>query len=110
MSAACPLSGLKPAQLQEITAAFQEFDENGNGSISPAEMKECLRKSKVPYEDGEVTEVIASMDSNNDGNVSFEEYLEFMAHVYRGTIKEYKPKKTTGAKTQATGTKPQAKK
>ncbi len=98
MSTDSLITSLKPAQLMEIVKAFQEFDGNGNGSISPAEMKECLRKSKIQYEDSEVSQVIANMDSNNDGDVSFEEYLNFMAHAYTGKIKQFQPKKKTVTK------------
>jgi Ca2+-binding EF-hand superfamily protein len=89
------IAKLKPAELEEITKAFREFDGNNNGSITSQEMKECLRKSKIPYQDSEVAEVIASMDNNHDGTVSFEEYLEFMAYAYSGQIKKYQSGKTS---------------
>jgi Ca2+-binding EF-hand superfamily protein len=95
------ISKLKPDQLQEIITAFQDFDDNRNGSISPQEMKECLRRSKIPTEDAEINQVISNMDSDNDGHVSFEEYLKFMAHVYSGKIKQYKSDQSSGSKQPA---------
>jgi Ca2+-binding EF-hand superfamily protein len=93
-----PLSKLKPEQIKEITTAFKEFDSNNNGSITPSEMKACLRKSKVPYNDGEVDQVIKNMDSDGDGDVSFDEYMKFMAYTFTGHLDEYKPAKSTGKK------------
>jgi Ca2+-binding EF-hand superfamily protein len=80
---------LKLDEIEEITKAFRAFDENQNGSITPAEMRECLRRSKIPYQDVEIDRVISSMDSNEDGAVSFEEYMDFMAHVYTGNINQF---------------------
>jgi len=96
------ISKLKPAEVQEIVTAFKEFDANDNGSITPQEMKECLRKSKIPFQDAEVEEVIKSMDNNQDGTVSFEEYMEFMAYAFSGQIKKYTPKTKDGSKTRTT--------
>jgi Ca2+-binding EF-hand superfamily protein len=94
-------SQLKPDQIQEITTAFQEFDGNNNGSITPEEMKECLARSKIPYEDADVDQVIKDMDHNRDGSVSFDEYLRFMAHAYTGKIKQLKSTKSSGSKQDA---------
>jgi len=91
------ISKLKPSELKEITTSFKEFDGNDNGFITPQEMKECLRKSKIPFEDADVEDVIKSMDNNRDGTVSFDEYMEFMAYAFTGQIKKYSPGKTSGS-------------
>jgi Ca2+-binding EF-hand superfamily protein len=79
---------LRPDQIQEITTAFMEFDSNRNGIISSQEMRECLRRSNIQYQDGEVDRVISSMDFNRDGNVSYDEYMKFMARVYTGQLND----------------------
>jgi calmodulin len=73
---------LTPDQVLEVTTAFKEFDNNGNGFITSDEMKECLRRSNVNHDDDEVDEVMTSMDSNRDGTVSFDEYLKFMSKMF----------------------------
>jgi Ca2+-binding EF-hand superfamily protein len=93
-----PVSKLKPDQVKEITTAFNEFDVNGNGSITSHEMKECLRKSNVPYKDAEVDQVIKNMDSNGDGAVSFDEYMKFMAFVFTGQLNQFQPAKPSATK------------
>jgi len=82
------VSKLKPDQVQELTTAFQAFDENRNGFITPEEMKECLRRSKIPHENAEVQRVISAMDYNNDGKVSYAEYMKFMALAYTGDMNQ----------------------
>jgi hypothetical protein len=80
---------LKPDQVQEITTAFMEFDGNRNGFITPSEMKECLRRSNIQFQDAEVDRVMANMDLNHDGSVSYDEYMKFMARVYTGQFDQF---------------------
>jgi calcium-dependent protein kinase len=80
------VSKLNPEQIQELTTAFQAFDGNKNGFITSEEMKECLRRSKIPHQNAEVQRVISAMDYNKDGKVSFAEYMKFMAMAYNGEV------------------------
>lgn len=80
---------LRPDQVQEITTAFMEFDGNRNGVITAQEMKECLRRSNIQYQDAEVDRVISNMDTNRDGTVSYDEYMKFMARVYTGQFDQF---------------------
>jgi hypothetical protein len=80
---------LKPDQVQEITTAFIEFDGNHNGFITSQEMKECLRRSNIQFQDAEVDRVISNMDTNRDGTVSYDEYMKFMARVYSGQFDQF---------------------
>ena len=79
---------LRPDQIQEITTAFMEFDLSRNGVITPDEMKECLRRSGIQHQPGEVERVLGSMDTNRDGNVTYDEYMKFMARVYTGQLNQ----------------------
>ncbi|UJR22757.1 hypothetical protein I4U23_025789 [Adineta vaga] len=78
------LKKLKPEEIAEIETAFKEFDKDDNGSITAEEMHECLRRSHVSHDNSEVSQVIKHMDINRDGNVSYDEYLNYMAHIYTG--------------------------
>ena len=80
------LSKLTPDQVIELTVAFQAFDQNKNGFITPDEMNECLSQSKIPHKNAEVLRVISAMDSNKDGKVSYAEYMKFMAMAYNGEV------------------------
>ncbi|CAF0949313.1 unnamed protein product [Rotaria sordida] len=80
---------LTPNQVQEITTAFMEFDINRNGVITHQEMKECLRRSNIQFQDAEVDRVMSNMDTNRDGTVSYDEYMKFMARVYTGQYNQF---------------------
>lgn len=83
---------LNPNDIRDLKTAFEQFDRNRNGSITSDEMKECLHQSKIPFEDHEVNQVIAKMDTNKDGQVTFEEYLTFMSYAANGQLKQYPSK------------------
>lgn len=87
---------LRPDQVQEITTAFMEFDLSRNGAITPDEMKECLRRSGIQHQPGEVERVLSSMDINRDGNVTYDEYMKFMARVYTGQLNQPQQAPPTG--------------
>ena len=80
---------LRPDQVQEITTAFMEFDINRNSYITAQEMKECLRRSNISFQDAEVDRVMSNMDTNRDGTVSYDEYMKFMARVYTGQFDQF---------------------
>ncbi|CAF1429551.1 unnamed protein product [Didymodactylos carnosus] len=87
-------SGLSQSELQEINDSFHSFDLNRDGSITPDEIKQCLRRANVTALDAVIDRVIKydlqQMDSNRDGRISYDEYLKFMTTVYRGTHQELK--------------------
>lgn len=83
-SAATNLYGLRPDQLFEIQSAFHQFDADHNGFITASEMRTCFQRLRIGYSDAEIQRVLAAMDINQDGRVSYDEYMAFMVKVYRG--------------------------
>nr|VDD25007.1 unnamed protein product [Brassica oleracea] len=66
----CECDGSPDSDLEE---AFNVFDEDGDGYISPEELQKVLKKLGLP-EAGEIEHVekmIVSVDSNHDGRVDF---------------------------------------
>ncbi|MGW4895779.1 EF-hand domain-containing protein [Kitasatospora sp. NPDC004240] len=64
------------ADIETIRAAFDKYDVNGDGRITAAEY------AKVAHELGDVTTsisvaeaIIAQMDTNHDGELTFDEFL-----------------------------------
>ena len=47
-------------------------DRDKSGKISPAEIKEGLRALKLPSRDKDVTDFLTSLDTDHDGEISFE--------------------------------------
>ncbi len=83
--------GLPPKEAQEAYGSFMEFDRNRNGLITPTEMKECLRRANVQFQDADIDQTFSKyMDLNKDGNVSLDEYMKFMAIVFRNECQGFK--------------------
>ena len=57
---------------------FKEFDKDNSGAISMAEAKLMLRRLRIP--DSEVETLVAIHDKNQDGELQYEEFVEFLLH------------------------------
>ena len=62
---------------EKLKAAFDLFDENGNGSISFAEVKKLL-DAKGSSNNELYMEMIQEMDIDGDGEISFPEFEKMM--------------------------------
>ncbi|XP_048861003.1 calcium-binding protein 1a [Brienomyrus brachyistius] len=66
--------------VKELRDAFREFDTNGDGEISTAELREAMRKllgQQVGHRDLE--DILRDIDLNGDGHVDFEEFVRMMS-------------------------------
>jgi calcium-dependent protein kinase len=61
---------------EKILAIFKEVDSDGNGMLCFAEVRKMLIKINIPHH--QVKEVIRELDTNNDGQISQEEFIEAM--------------------------------
>jgi len=68
-------SRLSDDEFEEIVSDFAKFDLDCDGFITHAEMKEMAHKVAEYIAEKKMAEII-SADSNKDGKVSFEEFLE----------------------------------
>ncbi|XP_029618493.1 calcium-binding protein 1-like [Salmo trutta] len=65
--------------VKELRDAFKEFDTNGDGAISIAELREAMKKllgQQVGHRDLE--DILRDIDLNGDGHVDFEEFVRMM--------------------------------
>ncbi|XP_066931770.1 uncharacterized protein [Clytia hemisphaerica] len=67
-----------PPSQDELLNAFKRFDKNGDGFLTPDEVKEVLRDANQPATDRNVTEMIESVDSNGDGKINYKEFLTML--------------------------------
>lgn len=58
-----------------IRNAFRRFDTDSSGGIAPSELREVLGRS---HKSSEVDTLVRSMDSNGDGVISFDEFLQYL--------------------------------
>ena len=65
---------------------FKRFDTNGDGKISSSELGNAL-KTLDSVTSEEIGRMMAEIDTDGDGFISFEEFTEF-ARANRGLIKD----------------------
>merc|ERR1711924_129281 len=78
---AATLSTRQRTQEDACWAAFRHFDHNRDGSISKAELREALEdlnERDLLVTEAEVERVIQEVDTNNDGVIQFDEFMEMM--------------------------------
>ncbi|XP_010420474.1 PREDICTED: probable calcium-binding protein CML29 [Camelina sativa] len=65
---------------------FKKFDANGDGKISAAELEEAL-KTLGSVSPDDVKRMMAEIDTDGDGNISYQEFTDFAA-ANRGLMKD----------------------
>lgn len=74
------MSSKKNLSEEKLTAAFKLFDTNGDGTISPSELKNVL-SSSGQISDETIEEILKQADENKDGEIEFDEFCKLMAQV-----------------------------
>jgi len=70
-------------------AAFQQFDRNGDGSITPDELKEVLGNKNDNGKtgtDAAIDSILLEVDKSGDGVIDFDEFMAMMCAVGRGSM------------------------
>ncbi|XP_010448264.1 PREDICTED: probable calcium-binding protein CML21 [Camelina sativa] len=68
--------------LRNCKAIFQEFDEDSNGSIDHTELKNCIRKLEISFEEDEINDLFKACDINEDMGITFTEFIVLLCLVY----------------------------
>ena len=85
------MAELTDEQIAELKEAFQEFDEDGSGFISGAELRQVMTNlgdESGTFTDEDVDEWIQRADIDGDGQVNYEEFihskLKNYYHIHSG--------------------------
>lgn len=70
------------ASFRKCRSTFEEFDEDGNGSIDPEELKRCFHKLEINFTDEEVDDLFEECDINEDMRINFNEFIVLLCLVY----------------------------
>jgi centrin-1 len=70
--------GVTEEQRQEIREAFDLFDADASGTIDAGELKTAMRALGFEPDDAEIETLIATVDTDASGTISFDEFLEMM--------------------------------
>ncbi|MQL96349.1 hypothetical protein Taro_029031 [Colocasia esculenta] len=57
---------------------FQYWDEDGDGKISPSELRSCMRTVGEELSEEDAEEVVGSTDSDGDGLLGFEDFVRLV--------------------------------
>ena len=62
---------------EEIREAFQVFDKDGNGVVTPNELRNVLHHIGEKLTDEEIDEMINEADMDGDGTINYEEFVDW---------------------------------
>lgn len=65
-------------EAEMIKQAFRLFDKDGNGFISPAEVRQGMASLGERFTEEEIQEMIREADCDGDGQINYEEFVEMM--------------------------------
>jgi len=65
-------------QLKHLRESFKQYDLNDDNQIDKHELLKILKDVGLPNPEKEVASVMQKLDSNNDGTISFAEFLKFL--------------------------------
>ena len=62
----------------ELKEAFKVFDQDGNGFITPSELRQVMANLGEALTDEEIDQMIKEADMDGDGQVNYEEFVRLM--------------------------------
>ena len=64
----------------DLESAFEAFDANGDGIISPAEFKRGLNKLSINLSSAQVHDLLRYIDRDGDGHIDLREFKRKFGH------------------------------
>ena len=69
---------------KDIRRAFRDMDRTGNGVLQYEDLRYALHRFDIDLNDAQFAELVRQMDNNNDGSVSYAEFLDFFHREEKG--------------------------
>lgn len=76
-----------PSDLQTLRENFSSFDTNGDGTIDDNELSAILRLSGETINDADLPSLIAELDTDKNGTISFSEFASYIHSLRTGESK-----------------------
>lgn len=73
-----------PNELQELKQHFHSFDTNSDGTIDANELGAILTNCGETYDPAELPALVAELDSDKNGTISFGEFATYIHTLRRG--------------------------
>ncbi|GMF21216.1 unnamed protein product [Phytophthora lilii] len=77
-------AALSPAQIEELAAQFQLSDTDASGAIDEREFRALLARMGLQLEAAEADALVAGIDADGDGLLSFAELAQMVVRLQRG--------------------------
>ena len=68
--------------INEIKKIFHSYDKDESGILSRNELNRFFRSMKTYFTNQELNEAMYIIDENNDGQVSFQEFIQYVLEDY----------------------------
>ena len=85
--------GIEDKELHKIRQAFSSFDKDGNGAITLEEINKAFDSLHKHYSENNIKHVLAHVDLNQDGYITFHEFLSLYKRLLQKERQERKMKK-----------------
>ena len=60
--------------------AFKHADRAETGSLTPAQLRDCLERFNIDMSDGQFADLCAKIDGDGDGDISYDEFFDFFGY------------------------------
>ena len=67
-----------PEKLAEFKELFDKFDSDSSGHLDREQFKKALDEAKVDLTDSQLTDFITSVDTDKNGVIDFNEFIQIM--------------------------------
>ena len=79
------MSPRSKGELLEIKTIFKRFDKDGSGKISSKELREAFTQMGLKLSDEKIDEMIKECDTNKDGEIDLDEWIEMVKDAKSST-------------------------